>query len=161
MSGRAKEITAMKVSSFSEIEEEFIRRVHTMVWCSAATQDTLNRLRSRILHPIWEEATGWAGTRRHSLKAKHIAHNPYMSLAYIADVANPVYVDCTAEWVDDLSTKQHIWEMFKSFPPPLGFDYGRLFKSPEDPEFGLLKFTPWRIELFDIANLENKKVWRT
>jgi hypothetical protein len=77
--------------SFAEIETEFIRRVHTMVWCSMATMDTRNRLRSRILHPIWEVAVGWASARPHSLKAKHLAHNPYVSLAYIADIAKPVY----------------------------------------------------------------------
>ncbi|MCI0490872.1 MAG: pyridoxamine 5'-phosphate oxidase family protein [Blastocatellia bacterium] len=125
----------MQVSSFSEIEEEFLERVHSMVWCSAATLDTRNRLRSRILHPLWEGNTAWVGTRRHSLKAKHLAHNPYMSLAYIADVAKPVYVDCTARWEDDLAVKKRIWEKFKHTPPPLGFDFGTIFSSAEDAEF--------------------------
>ena len=89
----------MEVSSFSEIEAEFIERIHRMVWCNVATIDTLNRPRSRILHPLWEGATGWITTRRNLHKAKHLAHNPYVSLAYIADLAKPVYVDCKTEWI--------------------------------------------------------------
>lgn len=149
----------MQVSSFSEIEKEFIDRVHTMVWCSMATLDTRNRLRSRIVHPIWENSSGWASARADSLKARHIAHNPHVSLAYIADISRPVYVDCKAEWEGDPGIKQHVWDLFRSSAPPLGFDLGNIFKSVDDPDFGVLKFTPWRIDLFDIANSANRKVW--
>ena len=149
----------MRVASFSEIEDEFIERVHKTVWCSAATQDTKNRLRSRILHPIWDKDVGWIGTRRNSLKARHLAHNPYLSLAYIADVVKPVYVDCMAEFEEQLSNKEMVWEKFRSAPPPLGFDFGTIFGGVSDPEFGLLKLTPWRIELDDVANRDNRKVW--
>jgi hypothetical protein len=41
----------------------------------------------------------------------------------------------------------------------LGFDFGSIFQGIEDPEFGLLKLTPWRIELFDMLNMENRRVW--
>lgn len=146
--------------TFSEIETEFLQRVHTMVWCSMATRDTKDRLRSRILHPLWEGAIGWASARPQSLKARHIAHCPYVSLAYISDMARPVYVDCTAEWEKDDEKKRLVWELFKTTPPPAGFDLGKIFKGMEDPEYGVLKFTPWRIELFDISNAANRKVWR-
>ena len=149
-----------ELTSFSEIEEEFITRVHTMVWCSMATLDTRNRLRSRILHPIWEGATGWASARPHSLKARHLAHNPHVSLAYIADIAKPVYADCKAEWVEDEAVKEHVWDLFTTTAPPAGFDLANIFKSVDDPEFGVLRFTPWRIELFDISNSANRRVWR-
>ena len=147
----------VRVHSFSDIETEFIERVHRMVWCSFATLDTKNRLRSRILHPIWEASTGWVATRRHSLKESHLAHNPCVSLAYISEVAKPVYVDCTAMWDDEQSSKQRIWQMFKSAAPPLGYDPGTIFQSIDSPEYGLLKLTPWRIELFDITG--ETKVW--
>jgi general stress protein 26 len=149
----------MRVYSFAEIEEEFIQRVHQMVWCSAATLDTYNRLRSRILHPIWQGNRGWVATRRHSLKEKHLAHNPHMSLAYIADIAKPVYVDCEAEWADEAETKWAVWEKFRTAAAPLGYDPGTIWKSVEDADFGVLKLNPWRIELFDIANKENRRVW--
>jgi len=149
----------MIVASFAEIEEEFIQRVHKMVWCSVATMDTRNRIRSRILHPIWEGGTGWSSSRRHSLKEKHLSHSPFCSLAYISDVSRPVYVDCKAEWADSAVDKKHLWELFETSPPPLGFDLGKIFKGVGDPEFGVLKFSPWRIELFDIAAPKERRVW--
>lgn len=150
------------VSSFSEIEQEFTERVHRMVWCSVATLDTNDRPRSRIMHTIWEGLTGWAVSRRHALKAKHLAHSAYVSLAYISDLTRPVYADCTAEWVDDPAEKKRIWNLFASAAPPLGFDPGIIFKSGhDDPDYGLLRFSPWRIELADISSgLNIPKMWR-
>ncbi|MCK6630629.1 MAG: pyridoxamine 5'-phosphate oxidase family protein [Anaerolineae bacterium] len=136
-----------RVASFAELEQEFIERVHRMVWCNVATLDTQNRPRSRILHPIWEGATGWIGTRRKSPKAKHLTHNPHVSLAYIADIAKPVYADCVAEWADDRESKQRVWELFKAAPEPLGYDPGLIFGSMDNPDYGVLKLTPWRIEV--------------
>jgi uncharacterized pyridoxamine 5'-phosphate oxidase family protein len=137
----------LRITHFSEIEAEFIRRVHTMVWCNVATVDSQQRPRSRILHPIWEGSTGWIGTHRDSFKAKHLIRNPYMSLAYITDVMKPVYVDCTAEWIDDMEQKRRIWDLFKNTPPPLGYDPAHDFIRPDHETFGLLKLTPWRIDL--------------
>jgi general stress protein 26 len=151
----------MRVLSYSEIEQEFIARVHTMVWCNMATMDTRDRVRSRIIHPVWEGGTGWATAFADSLKGKHIARNSYVSLAYISDVTQPVYVDCKAHWERDQSEKQRIWTLFSTFEPPLGFDPASIFQSVDDPRFGLLKFIPWRIELFDISNKANRKVWTT
>ncbi|HKV38344.1 MAG TPA: hypothetical protein VJX67_03960 [Blastocatellia bacterium] len=128
----------MTVSQFSDMEMEFLERVHKMVWCNMATQDSRRRIRSRVMHPIWEGPTCWIGTRRHSLKAKHLAQSSYVSLAYIADVAKPIYADCTAEWADGVQEKEHVWELFRSAPAPLGFDYGTVFGSPSDSEFGVL-----------------------
>src|SRR5262249_55615686 len=112
----------MEIANFSEIEDEFIGRVHSIVWCSVATVDPKRRPRSRILHPIWERNTGWIGTHRNSHKSRHLDKNPYMSLSYIKDVFKPVYVDCTAEWIDDLEQKKRIWDLFKNTPEPLGYD---------------------------------------
>ncbi len=137
----------MEVTNFAGIEEEFIRRVHTMVWCNMATVDGKQRPRSRIVHPIWDGQTGWIGTHRTSYKQKHLLTNPYVSLAYITDAMNPVYADCTAEWVDDVGEKVRIWNLFLHAPPPLGFDPAPTFGSFDHPDFGLLKLTPWRIAL--------------
>ena len=132
----------MEVTHFSEIEDEFIRRVHTMVWCNVATVDHLQRPRSRILHPIWEGATGWIATHRNSYKRTHLIHNHYVSLAYITDIHKPVYVDCTAAWVEERDQKVRIWDLFKNTPPPLGYDPAIDFVSPDHDNFGLLKLTP-------------------
>jgi general stress protein 26 len=153
----------MQVTHFSEIEAEFIQRVHTMIWCNAATVDHRQRPRSRVLHPIWEGATGWICTHRNSYKGKHLAHNPYISLAYITDIHKPVYVDCIAQWVDDSAQKRRIWELFKNTPPPLGFDPTPDFVSADHENFGLLKLTPWRIALVTFpaeSHEAGQRIWR-
>lgn len=152
----------MRVQDFSEIEVEFCRRVESMIWCNVATIDSKGRPRSRILHPIWEGAVGWIATSPHSLKAKHLAHHPYLSLAYIADVTKPVYVDCLAVWEQNLAEKQRVWDLFKAPPPPLGFDPAQDFVAPEHEKFGLLKLTPWRIDLVSFpapSFEEGTQVW--
>lgn len=49
---------AVPVAWFPDNDEEFVERVHNIVWCSMATVDTRDRPRSRIVHPIWEGRTG-------------------------------------------------------------------------------------------------------
>ncbi len=68
-------------------------------------------------------------------------------MAYIADIARPVYADCTAEWADDEQSKQRVWDLFKATPEPLGYDPGLIFGSMDNPDYGVLKLTPWRIEV--------------
>lgn len=147
----------IKVTQFSEIESEFLQRVHTAVWCSVATIDRKERPRSRILHPIWKGKSGYILTWQNSLKAKHIAHNPHLSLAYIADILKPTYVDCKAEWIDDTSSKQHIWDAFLNEPEPLGYDPAQIFERVDHPNLGLLKLSPWRIELYHVP--VETKIW--
>lgn len=122
-----------------------------MVWCNMATVDEHGRPRSRILHPIWEGQTGWITTRRHSYKGKYLSANPYVSLAYITDIAKPLYVDCYAEWVDDINIKYHVWELVKNTPAPVGFDPAPIY-GQVDERFGILKLTPWRIELVNLPD---------
>ena len=153
----------MDVVSFPEIEEEFMKRVSRIVWCTVATVDRHARPRSRILHPIWEGATGWIATGRQSFKAKHLASSPYVSLSYWDPQHEQVYVDCRAEWEDRIEEKRRLWELYKATPPPVGYDLAMFWKSPEDPTLGLLKLTPWRIELWSLADMVSGKaprVWR-
>jgi general stress protein 26 len=141
----------MEVSDFSTMQEEFMRRVSQAVYCAMATVDRRSRPRSRIVHPIWDGSTGWVITDPKSHKASHLRHNPHVSLAYIADKDRPVYVDCAAEWVEDPAEKQHIWELIKATPPPLGYDPAPFFSGIDDPYFGTLRLTPWRIELYTLG----------
>jgi len=148
----------MDVTTFAEISSEFLTRVSQAVYCSMATVDHLNRPRSRIMHPVWDGSIGWVISWPESHKARQLARNPHVSLAYIHDKEKPVYVDCSAEWVDHPPEKQRIWELHRSLPAPLGFDPLPHFGSIDNPYYGLLKFTPWRIEL---ANLGGEPlVWR-
>lgn len=154
----------MDVASFAEIEDEFGKRVARIVWCTVATVDTRGRPRTRILHPIWEGSIGWIATGRHSLKEKHIAGNPNVSLSYWDQEHQQVYVDATAAWVDDQPEKLRIWELYKNTPPPLGYDPGIIWREgPDDPTYGLLKLTPRRIELYSLQDLitgSAPAVWR-
>jgi general stress protein 26 len=154
----------MEVKSFSEIEGEFQERVKRIVWCTVATVDRKGRPRTRILHPIWEGTTGWIATGRETLKTKHLAANPYVSCSYWDQQHQQIYVDAMAEWVDDKAEKDRIWDLYKSTPPPLGYDPGMIWQGgKEDPTYGLLKLTPWRIELWGLQDLMTGKehqVWR-
>lgn len=151
----------IRVSSFAEIEAEFVERAHAVVLCTAATVDSRGRPRTRILHPIWEGATGWVTTRRSSPKIRHLSANPWLSLAYIADPFKPIYVECHAEWDGDLDTRQRIWELLRRTPPPLGFEPAETWGAIEDPENGLLRLTPWRIEINDFRPPPPQtKLWR-
>lgn len=138
----------MEVSHFSEMQAEFTEQINKMVWCNVATVDSKGRPRSRILHPIWEGTVAWIATRPQSHKAKHLALNPHVSLAYIADIAKPVYVDAYAEWVLDNPTKQRIWDLIAHTPSPVGYNPQPVFGAVDDPRFGVLKITPWRIEVY-------------
>lgn len=146
------------IAEFAEIETEFLERVSQMVWCSVATVDRAGRPRSRLLHPIWDGPVGWIGTFPDSFKTRHLASNPYVSLAYITDITKPLYADCVASWEDDPLTKLNVWNLFASTPEPLGYDPTFIFGAPDDPRFGLLRLTPWRIQLDDVPP-GTKRVW--
>jgi len=148
----------MKVETFAEIEREFIERVFKVVWCAVATIDSHNRPRTRILHPIWEGTTGWIGVNPTSLKGKHIANNPHVSLAYIADITKPVYVEATAALVEDVVEKQKVWDAFKNAPAPMGYDPGTIWPSADHASFGVLRLKPWRI---NVANVPGEsRIWQ-
>jgi general stress protein 26 len=147
---------------FDAIAEEFAARTRRIVWCTVATVDEKGRPRTRILHPIWEGTQGWIATARHSLKEKHLAGNPNVSLSYWDAEQQNVYVEATAAWEDDPGERRRIWELYKSAPPPLGYDIGDFFPGgPEGGAWGLLKITPRRIELSGMADgPAARRVWR-
>jgi hypothetical protein len=151
----------MRVAAFAEIEEGFIARAHKMIWCSVATVDAQGCPHSRILHSIWEGPTGWIATRRQSPKARDLERNSHVSLAYIADVVRPAYAECLARWEDDLAAKRHVWDLFLSAPAPLGYDPAPIFGSVHAPDFGLLRLTPYAVELGDVSGQgERRIIWR-
>ncbi|MBA2680884.1 MAG: pyridoxamine 5'-phosphate oxidase family protein [Ktedonobacteraceae bacterium] len=150
----------MKIATFAEIADEFLARVNKAVWCNVATIDGKNRPRSRILHPIWQGEVGWITTRRRTPKEQHLEAHPFVSLAYIADVVKPVYADCKAVWIEGLAVKQQIWQLLQNTPPPLGFDPAPIYGTVDNPDFGLLKLTPWRIEVTSVATVPaERKIW--
>ncbi|MDX2078396.1 MAG: pyridoxamine 5'-phosphate oxidase [bacterium] len=144
----------MAIQTLSTIVDDFIAGAHSDVWCNFATLDTHNRLRSRVLHPIWEKTAdgvvGWIATGRTSLKAKHLANNPHASLCYMKNPLKPIYVECKTAWVEDMAQKKRIWELLAHTPQPLGYDPAPFFGDYNSPNYGLLQLIPWRIELGDL-----------
>jgi hypothetical protein len=157
---------AKEIRDFSAIEEEFMARVRRIVWCTVATVDERGRPRTRILHPIWQGPLGWIGTGRHSLKERHLARTPYVSLTYWDPTHQQVYVECRAAWDDRPEEKRRVWDLYKATPPPLGYDLSIIpgWTSPDAPAFGLLRLEPYRIELsgIDLASgaMAEPVIWR-
>jgi uncharacterized pyridoxamine 5'-phosphate oxidase family protein len=138
--------------SFSEIQPELDARVRRIVWCTVATVDTRGRTRVRILHPVWEGSTAYICTGRHTLKEKHLAKNPFVSLSYWDPKHEQVYAECRADWVDDVTEKTRIWELFKSTPSPYGYDPVMFWpQGPASEDFGVMRCTPWRLELMSMS----------
>ncbi|MGI8927827.1 MAG: pyridoxamine 5'-phosphate oxidase family protein [Tepidiformaceae bacterium] len=153
----------MDVQSFAEIEPELMARVRPIVWCTVTTVDRRGRPRARILHPMWEGSTAFIMTGRQSFKTKHLEQNPYVSLSYWSVEHGLAYAECKAEWRDDAAEKRRVWELFKTTPPPYGYDPAMFFKSADDPGFGVLRCTPWRVEVHSLAELATgtpSRVWR-
>jgi general stress protein 26 len=117
-------------------------------------------------HASGSGSTGWIISWPAS-QTRHLQRNPYVSLAYFChDIYRPVYVDCTAEWVNDRAEQQRVWAYYQTVPPPMGFDPQPHYGTIDHPHFGLLKLTPWRIELFTLDQSDAgqtemiTKVWR-
>jgi len=85
-----------RVDAFDELAAEFRQRVSRIAWCTLATVAPDGAPWTRVLHPIWEDSTGWIATTRHSLKARHIAHQPRVSLTYWDASQDVVTVQATA-----------------------------------------------------------------
>jgi len=149
------------VATFDEIAPEFRRRIERTIWCTMTTIDRRDRPRGRLVHPVWEEPTGWLATYRHSFKEQHLARNPYASLAFWDPEQEQVYVDCKTTWIDDTATKNRIWDLYSAKPE--GYGLSAFWKDNSDPNYGLLRLDPWRVELWSLQGLFTRtppQVWR-
>jgi general stress protein 26 len=149
----------MRVATFAELQPEFLARINQAVYCNMATADLQGRPRSRVMHPVWEGAIGWVISWPESPKAQHLLHNPHVSLAYFChDSRRPVYIEAVAEWVTERSAQQRVWDYYKTVPPPMGFDPEPHYGTIDHPLFGLLRLTPWRIQLSTLGG--ESTVWQ-
>jgi len=148
------------------VQKEFVDRAHRIVWCTVATVGPDNRPRTRILHPLWEldtELVGWIVTRATPVKVRHLAYSPYLSCGYWEPAQEVAVADCHAEWVDDMATRQRVWELYRDAPAPLGYDFWSVFPAgPAGETPSLLRLTPYRLRLTDVETLSGRKqplVW--
>jgi len=161
----------VEVPDFNEIAAEFHARVARMIWCNVATVDQACRPRSRIMHPIWDGATGYIGTwgtsvrsghQNPSVKLAHLRENPHASLAYISEPMTPVYVDCRVEIVEDVAGKARFSDLSRSLPEPYGYDPDPMFGGADNPHFVVLQLTALRIALVDFPAPPGKVlIWRS
>jgi general stress protein 26 len=153
-----------RVASFAVLADEFERRWKRTIWATMATVGPSGRLQSRLVHPLWEGATGWITTGADSLKARHLKSNPYTSLTYWDQTNEQVHVECRAEFEERPEEKHRVWDLFKNTPLPLGYDPALFFKEgPEGASVGIVRLVPWRLELWSLAELMSgapPHVWR-
>ena len=150
------------VTEFTDIAAEFRRRTGRIVWCTMATVAPDGRPWTRVVHPVWDGATGWLATTRHSLKAGHLAHEPRVSLTYWDAAHDVVTVHATASWADDPATRAEVWELIRDTDPPVGYDPALFWPGgPADPVFGLLRLAATRIDVTGLATAPAPKLsWR-
>jgi pyridoxine/pyridoxamine 5'-phosphate oxidase len=89
-----------RAPSFETLAAEFERRVERTIWCTFATVDKRGRVRSRLVHPLWEGKIGWLLTGRTSHKGRDLDANPSASLTYWDQANEQVHVDCNTRWID-------------------------------------------------------------
>jgi hypothetical protein len=102
-----------------------------------------------------------AGHRTPSLKVEQLGRNPRVSLAYVAEVMKPVYVDGEAEVIEDLDGKRRFCALARSLPPPYEYDSAEVFAGEDDSRFADLRLVPSRIALVDFPAPPGEViVWR-
>jgi hypothetical protein len=154
--------------SFAAYAAQFLQYTGEIVWCTATTVDAKGRPRSRILHPIWQviddRPVGWVVTGKTPIKTGHLAANPHMACSYWSPAQHTVAIDCLASWVEDAATRRHIFDLFMTTPPPLGYDLnGFGAAGPASETFTPLRLDPWRVQItrFDgwFGN-RTPRIWR-
>jgi len=126
----------------------FVEMAHRIVWATAATVDTKGRPSTRILHPVWEwdgtSLTGWIATSPLSLKAKHLAETPTMSLTYWTTNHDTCTATCSTAWELSEEQREIGWKRFSEAPAPVGYNPAIIpgWDTPQSPGFGILRIEP-------------------
>ncbi|MGY1581395.1 pyridoxamine 5'-phosphate oxidase family protein [Streptomyces sp. MN13] len=157
-------MAAVKVSSFSEIENAFNTYVQDIVYCTMITVDKKARPRARVLLPVWETVdgrpVGWLAAYKTPVKAAHLANNPHTTYSYWSPRQNAVFVDSVSHWVDDPETKRYAWDLYvKGSPAGVGYDPRNFWNSgPAHPEYHVLRIDPWRVQVLRGSDLSSR-IW--
>ncbi|MFI6284916.1 pyridoxamine 5'-phosphate oxidase family protein [Streptomyces sp. NPDC051018] len=156
---------ATTVSEFSGIQDAFFRYVGDIRYATMVTVDAENRPRGRILLPVWEvvdgKPVGWLAAFRTPVKVAHLANNPHTTYAYWSPRQNAVFVDSVSTWAEDEQSRRHAWDLYvRGGPPGVGYDPIRYWKGgPDDPEYGVIRIDPWRIQLVRGTDLRST-IWK-
>lgn len=142
------------MSELEQVAPAFVEMAHRIAWASVATVDSRGRPRTRILHPIWEwdgeRLVGWIGTTQSRVKRAHLARQPYVSVNYWSPDHDTAEAVCQAAWRMEDEVRTRVWNLFKSGPPPVGYDPGIVpgWTSPTEEPFAVLQLTPERVRVF-------------
>lgn len=151
-------------ADFAEIEAEFDATVGDVVYATMTTVDLKGRPRARVLIPVWERPdgspTGWLATYRTPVKEAHLANNPHTTFSYWSPRQNQVAIDAVGSWTEDADERRHVWDLYRAGSPPgAGYDLGRFWTGPSDPELRVLRLAPWRIQVIRGHDLRSR-IWR-
>lgn len=139
-----------------DVRAEMDDRIRSTVWCTLATVDPRGRARTRIVHPVWDGATAWIGSRP-TPKLAHVEANPGVSLMYWDPRHQQVTIDGLASVHHDDDTCRRVWDLFGTFPEPYGFDPSPMWPGgPEAPGFVVIRVEATRVSLFGAP----PTVWR-
>jgi general stress protein 26 len=155
------------MTDLAEIAPAFVEMAHRIVWCTVATVDGAGRPRTRNQHPHrqWdgESLVGWIATGEGSLKTKHLAHTPFVSLTYWDPSQDTCTAECDAEMVDDDAVRTWLWDAYKEAPAPVGYDPAIIppwAGGPTAGGFGVMRLTPTRLHVVRAMDFANALTWR-
>jgi uncharacterized pyridoxamine 5'-phosphate oxidase family protein len=137
---------------FADLEKDFLRIMSEVVLCTVTTVSESGKPRSRMLHPLWEvvdgKPIGWVFTMPSPVKAKHLAGNPNVAISCMSPTGQLVLAQAVANWVEDLPSKKHVYDLFNNTPPPAGVDLSLfLIDGPEHPNFHVLRLDPTMVQV--------------
>jgi hypothetical protein len=139
----------MATADFGVIASEFHRRVAKTIWCTLATVDTLDRARTRIVHPVWDGPEGWLGARAATPKLTHVTRRPDVSLLYWDPDHEQVTIDARASIASTPEARRRAWDALRAPAPPYGFDPALIWPGgPDGDGFVAVRLVARRIELF-------------
>jgi hypothetical protein len=143
------------MNHLSEIAPRFVQMAHEIVWCVAATTSQTGKPTSRVMHPIWEwdgsTLTGWIATGPDTLKAKHLAARPHMSVTYWAANHDTCTAGCNVAWDSSPEARQAGWDRFADAPAPVGYLPSSVpgWTDASAESFGIIRLTPQRLSLME------------
>ncbi len=147
-------MTASTTQTLADVAPAFVDMAHRIVWATVATTDRNGRPRTRVLHPIWEwdgtKLTGWIATGPRTLKAKHLEHQPHISLTYWSPEQDVCTAECRTSWETSDEQRRAGWDRFANAPEPVGYDPSIIpgWTGPDVEAFGLLHLEPERLRVF-------------
>jgi general stress protein 26 len=153
----------MATTDFARVRPQFEAYVGDIVYATMTTVDRRGRPRARVLIPVWEEVDGrplgWLATYPTPVKEAHLAGNPHTTFSYWSPKQNQVAIDTVARWVEDPAARRRVWDLYaRTSPRGAGYDLGRFWTSPDDPELRVLRMEPYRVQVVRGADLRST-IW--